>query len=488
MKRLATRLLLAPVLMLLTGLLLHGLMLYGLEPSAELQTIPWPLLGAGLVGLTVAAVEGRRLSLRLTDYAAMLVQMRNHEFGTRQAGDGERELRRIEIDLNKLSRHMQQAFADMDGTSRQLSGMLNGMQEGVVVTDRQTRIILANQAIRQILRVQGPVLGLSLLEVHRSPELMAEVEAALQHAEPRSLDMTLRFSSVVSGGTSGAGAGTGAGALAGAREETRQVSVRLSRWLDQGTPAGVVCVLNDVTDVRRLEQVRRDFVANASHELRTPVAAIRGYAELLQGDDRLPADVLEFVDVIERNSVRLSALVNDILSLAHIEAPDYRPQLETIELLPLASAVVRGLEGLARKRNVSLKLDLPSVLPTVVGEPRGLEQIISNLVDNALKYTPPGGMVTVRARPTAGSVLLEIEDTGVGIPPADIERVFERFYRVDSARSRAVGGTGLGLSIVKHLVQALGGEVSVSSTYGAGSTFTVRLQQAGTTRFVASTT
>lgn len=410
--------------------------------------------GAVVVGGLFSFWEARQLSGRLSSYAVMLQQLRRHNFLPRQPGQGTYELRLLEIELNKLSRHMQRALSDLDGTNRQLIGVLNGMQEGVLITDRQKRIILANQSLQAILRVEGPVLGRGLLEVCRSPELMEALDQAIGSSVSLNTDILLRFP--------------------GESEGQRQISVRLSRWLEHRAPAGVVAVISDMTGVKKLEQVRRDFVANASHELRTPIAAIRGFAELLQEDERLPEDLHAYVETIQRNSLRLTALVDDILALARIESPSYRPKLEPVDLADVAGSVLKTLEGLARERQVSLQLDPVVDLTSAAAERRGVEHVFSNLVDNALKYTPPRGAVTVRLVWEGEHVGFDVIDTGVGIPPADLERVFERFYRVDSARSRAVGGTGLGLAIVKHLVLAMGGTVSVVSTYGAGSTFKVR--------------
>lgn len=411
------------------------------------------LLAFGVGGL-VSLLEGRRLVRRLNGYSRMLQQLRRHNFLPRQPGQGVYELRLLEIELNKLSRHMQRALSDLDGTNRQLIGVLNGMQEGVLITDRNRRIILANQALQAILRAEGPVLGRGVLEVCRSPELMEALEKAMAASSPLTVDIPLRFP--------------------GELEGHRQLSMRLSRWLDHRAPAGVVAVISDLTGVRRLEQVRRDFVANASHELRTPIAAIRGFAELLLDDERLPDDVKSYIETIERNSRRLTALVDDILALARIESPTYRPRLERVDLKAVVESVMKSLEGLARERRVGLQLEPVVDLAPALAEHRGMEHVVSNLVDNALKYTPPMGQVTIRIVWQGDQVGVDVIDTGVGIPSADLERVFERFYRVDSARSRAVGGTGLGLSIVKHLVQVMGGSVSVSSVYGAGSTFRVR--------------
>jgi two-component system phosphate regulon sensor histidine kinase PhoR len=237
-----------------------------------------------------------------------------------------------------------------------------------------------------------------------------------------------------------------------------------------------VVVLLDVTEARSLERMRREFVANASHELRTPVAAIQAVAETLAGSPTMsPADRARFERILLSHAQRLSRLVSDLLDLSRAEAAAPRPELRPIRLAaPLASAIAAVRER-AEAKQLRIEERLPPELPPVDADDSALEQVLVNLLDNAVKYTPAGGRVQVRAAPEHSRVRIEVEDNGVGIPAEHLPRIFERFYLVDPARSRELGGTGLGLAIVKHLVQAQGGEVGVSSTVGTGSTFWVTL-------------
>lgn len=413
-------------------------------------------LAAWLVALLFSLGLGWKLHIWIDTCARMMHRMRRQELDIRLPAEGPTAVRRLELELNKLARQYRRLHSELEGTSRQLSGLLDGMREGVLVTDRAGTILLANQALREIFLESGKVIGSTVLELYRSPELSNAIQECREHNTSFRLELVLKL------------------------PETRYVIARVAPWKDQEVVAGAVCVLEDVTKTHKLEQIRKDFVANASHELRTPVAAIRGYAELLQDDERLPADAQEYASVIERNSRRLSALIDDILALARIESPSYQPQLVPVEAGGVVQQVLQSLEGLAKERQVTLGLLAGEVPLWVWADPRGLEHVLSNLVDNGLKYTPPGGSVTVRLLEHEDRVRLLVVDTGVGIPAVDLDRVFERFYRVDSARSRAVGGTGLGLAIVKHLVQALNGEIRVDSVYGSGSTFTVSLPRAKT--------
>ena len=247
-----------------------------------------------------------------------------------------------------------------------------------------------------------------------------------------------------------------------------------------GSPApGAVLVFHDVTETRRLERVRQDFVANASHELKTPLASIKAYTEtLLDGALHDDAVNVAFLERIDEQADRLSRLVLDLLSLARLESGQDLFQHTPVRLEPVVREAFEAQRARAEAKRLDYTLELPPAARglVVTADDEAIRQVLDNLIDNAIKYTPEGGRVVVALRPApGGSAVLEVADSGIGIPRADLPRVFERFYRVDKARSRALGGTGLGLSIVKHLVQSLGGTVAVDSRLGHGSTFTVTL-------------
>jgi two-component system phosphate regulon sensor histidine kinase PhoR len=332
--------------------------------------------------------------------------------------------------------------------------MVAGMVEGVIAVDDSDRITFTNHTARRMLGVAAgaEVRGERLWEAARVaevPELLAEARRS-DAAAQRELNLLL-----------------------GGREVV--VRAQAHRFAD-GDRIGVVVVLHDISELRRLERIRRDFVANVSHELKTPLTSIRGYVEtLLDGalhDDRNNA---RFLEKIEQNTQRLSHLVTDLLSLARIEAQEGSLPLERVDLHALVEQTRKRHEPAAVGRDQTLRLESCNGALQVLGDREALTQVLDNLVDNALKYTPPEGHITIRLKREPGHAVLEVEDDGIGIPAEDIERVFERFYRVDKARSRAVGGTGLGLSIVKHLVVAMKGEVEVESKVDEGSTFRVRL-------------
>jgi two-component system phosphate regulon sensor histidine kinase PhoR len=246
----------------------------------------------------------------------------------------------------------------------------------------------------------------------------------------------------------------------------------------KGPRSGTVAVFHDITETAKLEAIRRDFVANASHELRTPVAAIRGFAETLLHSENLSAeDHRSYLEVIDRHATRLGRLVSDLLELSKIEASRFESKTDRIDVALVAEDLVRDSRELFETRGLEVVLEVSG--PAIVCARReDIEQVLTNLLGNAASYTDPGGRIEVAVSADGESVRMAVADTGIGIPKADQERIFERFYRVDASRSRALGGTGLGLAIVKHLVLNLGGEITVSSDLGRGSTFQVTLHTA----------
>ncbi|MDX6770548.1 MAG: ATP-binding protein [Elusimicrobiota bacterium] len=338
----------------------------------------------------------------------------------------------------------------------QLAAILGQMAEGVVAVDAAGRVILVNAALSELLGVDAEgARGRSYLESLRHHGLVSLLGAVLEQKERLSRELRL-FA-----------------------PDELVFDAYAAPLLDAGQPAGALVVLHDITRLRRLEQVRRDFVANVSHELRTPLASIRGYAETLREgavDDK--SNRMEFLKTIEEQAQGLTKLVDDLLDLSAIESGHRAPRLLPVELPPLAREVARHFGPLSSGRGVALAVSLPDDLPRVAADKDQLRQVLANLVDNAVKYTESGGSVEVSARVEGGEVVLTVRDTGSGIPEADLPRVFERFYRVDKARTRDAGGTGLGLAIVKHLAEAQGGRVWVESRQPGGSTFSVALRAA----------
>lgn len=327
-----------------------------------------------------------------------------------------------------------------------LEAVLDGMAEGVLVTDRSGRVSRANPALRQIFGLERPVTGRSLIEALRHPQV-AEALAVLEGVgDGRSVSREIH--------------------LTWPAERTLTVH---AVGLPEG---GAVAVFHDISALKRIDSVRRDFVANVSHELRTPLTTLSGYAEALDESGLSPDEVQEHATVIRRQVQRLDALVADLLELARLEETGFAPHRERFQASDLLTEVMREWGPRADERGLTLEIaGEPEV--TMNGDRGLLRQALANLLENAIKYCRKGDHIEVRARATGDGAELAVTDTGPGIPYDDQPRVFERFYRVEKGRSRTNGGTGLGLSIVKHVAEAHGGKVTLESRPGAGATFRI---------------
>ncbi|HEX6545155.1 MAG TPA: ATP-binding protein [Bryobacteraceae bacterium] len=364
------------------------------------------------------------------------------------------ELAMLGAALKRTSQHVNSIIERSNLELARRETILAAMTEGVLAVDRSLHVTFANEAFTEAFQTRKPVPeGRPLFEVVREPLLRDVLEEVLDSGAPSSNRVR----------------------LPSAGGKWFQIHVRA---LGPVPAAGAIAVLHDVTDLQRQEQARKDFVANVSHELRTPLAAIRGYAETLLDGALEDAGVnRKFVEVIQSHAIRLNNIAQDLLILSEL---DSRPGPEPATGVPvheLFDSVVRTVEGAAKSRGITISvLSCDNVVAQ--GNRLRLEQIFLNLVDNAVKFNHPSGSVTIECRPSADLVEVVISDTGIGIPSEDLGRIFERFYRVDRARSREAGGTGLGLSIVRESLERMGGSISVESQLGQGTRFFVRLPSA----------
>jgi two-component system, OmpR family, phosphate regulon sensor histidine kinase PhoR len=410
-------------------------------------------LAVAIVMSSAAAEFASRTARSLTATAR---RMAEGDLETRSRLIGSGEFVELGAALDGLAKNLSSTLVALKGERDRMSGILTGMQEGVLFLDRSGRVALINPALREMLLLGADSVGKTLLEVIRHAELKELLDHAQRGREPMQREIE------VSG------------------LKPRRLLVRVAQL--EAQEGGVFAVFVDVTEMRRLESMRRDFVANVSHELRTPVTAIRSAAETLQTAlERDPPAVGQFVGIIERNAERLRDLVEDLLDLSRIESREYRLHYEALTLSDVFSHVLSLFRERADKRELSIEFEIPDEIPRVRGDRRALEHVLTNLVDNAVKYCPEGAAVRLSAELVGENIRVLVEDNGPGIEEKHLPRLFERFYRVDAGRSRELGGTGLGLSIVKHLVESMGGNISVESALGRGATFSFTLAKADAT-------
>ena len=425
--------------------------------QGHLRRLLWMGAGLGLaLSFILSSGVARRMSAAVGELIAATRRMNEGDLTVRTRMYGHDELAELGQSLDKLAGTLSLTLADLRSEIDLHGRILDAMSEGVAVLDQEGRIVLVNPALRAMLLLGTDAVGKLLMETVRHAELHNLLVDARESPDDFA-NLTVEID------------------LPGLKP--RRVLVQAAPL--SGDDHGMLFVFVDVTELRRLESLRRDFVANASHELRTPIAAVRSATETLHNgaiDD--PSAAIRFLDIIERNAQRLQSLVEDMLELSKLEAKEFKLKRERVGLDRVVPLVLSLFRERAEKKGVRLTAELEEPLPDVEADARAIEHVLSNLVDNAVKYCPTGSSIRVSAAEASGRVELVVADTGPGIAQEHLSRVFERFYRVDAGRSRELGGTGLGLSIVKHMVEAMRGKVAVASVVGKGSTFTVTLSRA----------
>jgi two-component system phosphate regulon sensor histidine kinase PhoR len=432
-------------------------------PLAAVEEARASLHESLMIAFALAALLAVGLSLLLTQLSVRILRALGEGAERFGAGDFRRkvpvesddELGELARVMNAMAERLQQQMEKLALERNRLDTILRGMGEGLLVAGRDGTVQMVNPAFRRLFGVGDEALGRPLLDLNRHPDLHATFRAVIARREEQVTELALR---------------------------SDDGSVLLTHWVplrEKGEVVGVVAVFHDISELKRLERVRRDFVANVSHELRTPVTVIGGYAETLSGDlpQREPETAARFIAVIRKHAERLSGLIGDLLTLSELEAGKATLQLTPTALPPLVTHCCALLEPKAAARQIALDCNaVPEA--TVLAHRDRIEQVLLNLLDNAIKYAPAGSRVALTVAVDGDKVRISVADQGPGIPPEALPRLFERFYRVDPGRSRDEGGTGLGLAIVKHIVQLHGGKVWVESVPGRGSTFHVELRQA----------
>ena len=432
------------------------------ESDRDLATWQRRLL-AGCLGTAACAVAAgyvlaRRVTRPIDELRAAAARLAGGDTTTAVPATEVAELADLATALSRLRTQLVERGLTIGRQGTQQEAVLGSMIEGVLAVDARQRLLGINRAAADLLDVDpDDCAGRPLIDVIRNPDLRRFALTAIDCRAPVEDDLVLH----------------------GPRDRT--IRLRGTALRDASGEGGAVIVLNDVTEMKRLEHVRRDFVANVSHELKTPIASIKGFVEtLLDGAMDDPADTSRFLGIVARQADRLAAIVDDLLALSRIEQSEGAGNLpvETVPVASILTAVTLDCGPRAADRSIRLEVDCPANLAATLNAAL-VEQAVINLVDNALKYSESGKTVWLSAAasepPGPRELVLRVRDEGCGIEPIHLPRLFERFYRVDKARSRNLGGTGLGLSIVKHIVQAHMGAVSVDSEPGVGTTFTIRL-------------
>jgi two-component system phosphate regulon sensor histidine kinase PhoR len=436
-----------------------GLMIVVLERILLARGVSLPGWALALVSAGVGAAIGWLTSRRdFRDVRSLqrgIERLRARDYNRRVRLRSSGPIGDLGRSLDELAEGLSAREETQDQRKDRLQAILDAMTEAVMVTDSRGRITLANRVLSEW--VGFDVEGKTATEAIRHPDFHRAVREAQQGA-PCSLEIEI-------------------GGVAGRPPRAIRASVSPLR-----ARHGVVSVFHDITAERAADRVRRDFVANASHELRTPLTAIRGFAETLRdGAIEDPESALGFVDVILRHTKRLQTLVDDLADLSRFEGQELKLELGPVDAGALVAQVVRGLESQSRAKELRIVTIGLQNAPRVAAEERALEQVLVNLIDNAIKYTPQGGQIRIGMETQENDVVIQVGNSGPGIPSKHLPRVFERFYRVDAGRSRELGGTGLGLSIVKHLVAKMGAEVTVQSEAG-WTQFEVRLAAADSSK------
>jgi two-component system phosphate regulon sensor histidine kinase PhoR len=420
------------------------------------------ILGASLIlavlcSLLLSYILSSITSRPLQSMAAAATRIGKGDFGARIPISSCDEIGELAEVMNEMAGKIESQMERISAEKNRLDTILRGMGEGVIVTNDAGAVILANPAFRSLFSLEEDCVGKTLIEIVRQPSMNNALKRVLDSQEEILEEMVVLV------------------------PDERHL---LTHWVpleEESNLIGTVAVFHDITDLKKLEKIRKDFVANVSHELRTPVSVIKGYAEtiLAEGKDLPPEKLQHFTGIIHSHADRLAHLISDLLTLSRIESGAMTLEPVPVNLRAAVNRVSQLLEQKASDKGVSLhRTEATEKTPEILADPDKLEQVLINLLDNAIKFTPAGGSVTVDAVDLGDKIRIDVKDTGAGIPAKDIPRIFERFYRVDAARSREMGGTGLGLSIVKHIVQAHGESVAVDSTPGKGSTFSFTMRKA----------
>ena len=429
--------------------------------ETEIRSIQLKIaLGGCIIALLAAGISwaiSRRISRPIEQMKKSAEQFAGGDLSHRLTSPATEEMAGLADAMNQMAAQLDSRIETVINQRNQLETVLTSMLEGVIAVDSEERIVSINRVAAQLFENEPEnCRDKSIQEVIRSPALQQFIQSALSNPGPAEEDITVF------------------------QNEERVIDVKSSPLLDANQQQkGALVVFNDVTQMRRLENMRRDFVANVSHEIKTPLTAIKGFVETLQQGRVDKAEENErFLGIIQKHVDRLNSIVEDLLALSRIEQEDEHKEInfQQVKIEDIFQAAVQLCQSKAEEKKIRIDMDCEKDA-TAIFDPPLIEQAVVNLLDNALKYSEPQSTVMLKSNQQNSEVIISVQDHGVGIAQKHLPRLFERFYRVDKARSRKMGGTGLGLAIVKHIAQAHGGHVSVESQLGEGSRFSIHLPQ-----------
>jgi len=394
------------------------------------------------ISLLIAVIFSRILSKPIKELNTAARNLASGNFKSKVFFKGRDEFKELADSFNYMNDQMKSSFDELSGQKEELSSIISSIREGLLVIDSKGKILLSNESFRKSFQINS-VYGKFYWEVLRVPYLGGLIEKVIDEKASASAELVLHDKTFLCDAI-----------FLNSRKE-------------------LVITFHDITEIRNLEKIKRDFVANLSHELRTPLTAIKGYVETLELETKEDEN-LHYIDVIKRNTERLINIVQDLLLLSELEEKGSTLQLEEVNLKNVIKDVLRIFEQKLKNKKLDLKFNVDSEIPLIKADVFKLEQMFINVIDNAIKYTEKG-WISISLKQKDDKVVIEIQDTGIGIPESHLPRIFERFYVVDKSRSKKLGGTGLGLSIVKHIVLLHNGEINIESTYGSGTKITIIL-------------
>ncbi|OGC76053.1 MAG: hypothetical protein A2Z27_05700 [candidate division Zixibacteria bacterium RBG_16_50_21] len=411
------------------------------------------------VGIAILITLVLSLTLSLFLAGRLTRPLKNMTESARRIAQGDFQMKiklRTQDEVSELAHYFNQMVQQLEITvtelmneKSQLDSIVSNLKEGVLALNSKGEILIANESVKEMFGWHSPVFGRRYVEIIRHPFLNGLIKKAMLEKKNQSSEIDTGFP---------------------------QEKVLLTEILTLDTQSvdqvSVILVFFDITRLKRLEKIRKDFVANASHELRTPLTSIKGYVEALQDGALNEADrAKNFLNIVQRQADRMGKIIADLLLLSQIEAEDYRLKAEEFSLKELINEIATQFRKSAEDKSQKIEVKFTATNDNIQADRDKLTQVLVNLIDNAIKYTGNGGLIQITAEERAGKMIVSVKDNGIGIPSTEVPRIFERFYTVDKARSRELGGTGLGLSIVKHIVEVHGGEVWVESELGKGSIF-----------------